>query len=170
MDRAVVLEGARDIEGVGERFVGVEHPRLEFLLGIHDVVGDIVAVGPRRRRPDRDGGRCPARSCPPHEHCSEMTGDGDQCRRREQRDTIQPFRRVYFLVVLYSPESACSLSITELLNPRIASPIPFPSSGNLFGPNTSKAMPKITSRCIGCSSPSPIGFILQFTLIVQTSS
>src|SRR5258705_1135145 len=57
MDRAVVLVGARDIERLGEPFVGVEHPRLEFLLRTHDVMGDVVDVRPRNGRPDWNGGR-----------------------------------------------------------------------------------------------------------------
>jgi hypothetical protein len=36
-----------------------------------------------------------------------------------------------------------------VLNPRKPSPIPLPNSGNFFGPNTSNAIPKTTSRCIG---------------------
>src|SRR5712692_6090007 len=32
---------------------------------------------------------------------------------------------------------------------RMPSPMPLPSSGNFFGPKTSKAIKKITSRCIG---------------------
>ena len=35
------------------------------------------------------------------------------------------------------------------LNPRIDSPKPLPSSGSFLGPKTSKAIPRITSRCIG---------------------
>src|ERR1700730_13112123 len=43
-----------------------------------------------------------------------------------------------------------------VLNPRIPSPIPLPSSGSFLGPNTSRAIPKITSRCMGWNNPSSI--------------
>src|SRR5258708_5033958 len=55
-------------------------------------------------------------------------------------------------MVLLSEGSSCSL-IADL-KPRIPSPIPLPNSGSLLGPNTSKAIPKITNRCVGCNSPS----------------
>ena len=42
------------------------------------------------------------------------------------------------------------------LKPRMPSPIPLPSSGSFLGPNTSSAIPKMTSKCMGCSSPSSI--------------
>src|SRR5260370_23380833 len=42
------------------------------------------------------------------------------------------------------------------LKPRIPSPIPLPNSGSFLGPNTSRAIPKITSRCIGWNNPSSI--------------
>src|SRR5579863_4661057 len=35
------------------------------------------------------------------------------------------------------------------LKPRMPSPIPFPSSGSFFGPNTSKAIPAMIIKCIG---------------------
>src|SRR6266567_2707537 len=44
--------------------------------------------------------------------------------------------------------------LNEFLNPRIPSPKPFPSSGSFFGPKTSRATPRITSKCIGCKRPS----------------
>ena len=44
--------------------------------------------------------------------------------------------------------SVCS-GFSADLKPRMPSPIPFPNSGSFFGPNTSKAIPKMTSKCIG---------------------
>src|SRR4029077_11612222 len=48
-------------------------------------------------------------------------------------------------------EEACAggLSFKPPFRARIPSPRPFPSSGSFLGPNTSKAIKKITSRCIG---------------------
>src|SRR5579885_2677106 len=42
-----------------------------------------------------------------------------------------------------------SLPFMESLKLRIPSPRPLPSSGSFLGPNTSRAMNKMTSRCIG---------------------
>src|SRR5216683_2245770 len=53
-----------------------------------------------------------------------------------------------------------SRSFIADLKPLILSPIPLPSSGSFLGPNTSKAIPKITNRCVGCKSPSNITFLL----------
>src|SRR5215471_2852396 len=47
---------------------------------------------------------------------------------------------------------------------RMPSPIPLPSSGSFLGPNTSKAMKKITSRCIGWKRPSNIKPPLETTV------
>jgi len=55
-----------------------------------------------------------------------------------------------------------SCSFKAALNPRIPSPNPFPSSGSFFGPNTSKAMPKITRRCMGWNNPSNIVISKQY--------
>src|SRR6266481_3481995 len=51
-----------------------------------------------------------------------------------------------------------SRSFIADLKPLILSPIPLPSSGSFLGPNTSKAIPKITNRCVGCNSPSNMNF------------
>jgi hypothetical protein len=48
------------------------------------------------------------------------------------------------------------LGLIALLNPRIPSAKPFPSSGNFFGPNRNNATARITSRCRGWSMPSII--------------
>src|SRR5437660_7916995 len=64
----------------------------------------------------------------------------------------------YEAMVVLSERSSCSF-IADL-KPRIPSPIPLPSSGSFFGPNTSKAIPKITNRCVGCKSPSNIETLL----------
>src|SRR2546425_10115286 len=61
-------------------------------------------------------------------------------------------------MVFLSERSSCSF-IADL-KPRIPSPIPLPSSGSFLGPNTSKAIPKIANRCVGCKSPSNITFLL----------
>src|SRR5579859_366465 len=45
---------------------------------------------------------------------------------------------------------------------RIPSPRPLPSSGNFFGPNTSRAIKKMTSRWVGCNRPSNIGASEEF--------
>src|ERR1700758_1389463 len=42
------------------------------------------------------------------------------------------------------------------LSARIPSPIPLPNSGSFFGPNTRRAIKKITSKCIGWNKPSSI--------------
>src|SRR6516162_4540224 len=41
----------------------------------------------------------------------------------------------------------CSSGLIADLKPRMPSPIPLPSSGSFWGPNTSRAIPRITSRC-----------------------
>src|SRR6266550_4425636 len=64
----------------------------------------------------------------------------------------------YEAMVVLSERSSCSF-IADL-KPRIPSPIPLPSSGSFLGPNTSKAIPKITNRCVGCKSPSNINLSL----------
>src|ERR1700690_809548 len=48
------------------------------------------------------------------------------------------------------------LSFIPSFNARMPSPKPLPSSGSFLGPNTSKAIKKITSRCIGWKRPSNI--------------
>src|SRR6266478_2129522 len=47
-----------------------------------------------------------------------------------------------------------SLSFIPFLSARMPSPRPLPSSGSFLGPNTSNAMAKITSRCVGWKRPS----------------
>src|SRR4029077_12631441 len=42
------------------------------------------------------------------------------------------------------------------LSARIPSPIPLPNSGSFFGPNTRRAIKKITSKCMGWNKPSNI--------------
>jgi hypothetical protein len=42
-----------------------------------------------------------------------------------------------------------SSPLMAALNPRIASPSPFPSSGSFLGPKMRSAIPAITSRCMG---------------------
>jgi len=56
---------------------------------------------------------------------------------------VVEFEFEFVFVVDEAPELNASL------NPRIDSPKPLPSSGNFLGPKTSKAIPRITSRCIG---------------------
>ena len=58
---------------------------------------------------------------------------------------------------------ALTLSIASFipfLRARRPSPIPLPSSGNFFGPKTSKAIKKITSRWVGWSKPSNMRLLL----------
>src|SRR5215472_1794423 len=58
-------------------------------------------------------------------------------------------------LTLWSPETVVPLlagfssSLIASLKPRMPSPIPLPSSGSFLGPNTSRAIPKITKRCMG---------------------
>src|ERR1700722_7818054 len=54
-----------------------------------------------------------------------------------------------------------SSAFMPALKPRMLSPSPLPNSGSFLGPNTSKAIPKIISKCIGWNSPSNI-FASQF--------
>src|SRR5882762_10710777 len=56
--------------------------------------------------------------------------------------------------VFASVGSSAAFSLMADLKPRIPSPIPLPNSGSFLGPNTSRAIPKITSRCIGWNNPS----------------
>src|ERR1700687_4607263 len=58
---------------------------------------------------------------------------------------------------------ACSVepSFIPSFRARMPSPIPLPSSGSFLGPNTSKAIKKITRRCIGWKRPSNIQTSIQ---------
>src|SRR5204863_7452876 len=49
-----------------------------------------------------------------------------------------------------------ALSFMPSFRARIPSPSPLPSSGNFFGPKTSKAIAKIIIRCVGWNRPSNI--------------
>src|ERR1700693_3495925 len=70
-------------------------------------------------------------------------------------------------MMVLSEASTCSF-IADL-KPRIPSPIPLPSSGSFLGPNTSKAIPKITNRCLGCNSPSNMNPPVKVTEHLSTS-
>src|SRR6266851_9796789 len=56
----------------------------------------------------------------------------------------------------FTSVDSSGFSLMADLKPRIPSPIPLPNSGSFLGPNTSRAIPKITSRCIGWNNPSSI--------------
>src|SRR6266853_2656989 len=56
----------------------------------------------------------------------------------------------------FTSVDSSGFSLMADLKPRIPSPIPLPNSGSFLGPNTSRTIPKITSRCIGWNNPSSI--------------
>src|ERR1700684_314281 len=67
------------------------------------------------------------------------------------------------------PAGSISGSLIPSLSARIPAPSPLPSSGSFLGPNTSKAIPKITNRCVGCNSPSNMNPPLKVTEHLSTS-
>ena len=142
MNRAVVLEGARDIERVGELFVGVEHRRLECPLGTHDVVRDIVVVRPRDRRPDRDGGRGRREAEVVHHHLRAAAGAASSspsaCRRPTCRSTRWPPRSTS---LLYRPRPCTAGTCVDgMLVPLRSSPhTPPHSEPRKFAPHTRTA-------------------------------
>src|SRR6202020_3354368 len=61
------------------------------------------------------------------------------------------------------PAGFSSSAFMADLKPRMLSPSPLPNSGSFLGPNTSKAIPKTISKCIG-------GTVLLTYLLLNFSS
>lgn len=96
------------------------------------------------------------RSCHAGEHTLQPLRTQHQEPEREDEKNVcaktHTSPPVYTLLaggMFVSALSDVSCSLMADLNPRIPSPIPLPSSGSFLGPKTSRAIPKITSRCIG---------------------
>src|ERR1700730_190189 len=77
---------------------------------------------------------------PEHKH------EQDFCAKTHDHSLVTRWSLATMIVVLTGFSSSACIAD---LKPRIPSPIPLPSSGSFLGPNTSNAIPKITSRCIG---------------------
>src|SRR5271157_3141911 len=82
------------------------------------------------------------------------TGSGDEAALEAKKITArgepgQAFGSLDSVVVLACSPEAGGLSFIPSFRARIPSPSPLPSSGSFFGPKTSRAMAKITSRCVG---------------------
>src|SRR4029077_13293956 len=65
------------------------------------------------------------------------------------RPAIHPLVRLWSLAMATVTLGFSSSVFIADLKPRMPSPIPLPSSGSFLGPNTSRAVPKVTNRCIG---------------------
>src|SRR5258708_9867904 len=89
------------------------------------------------------------------QHCVQaFWSQCDESEHYEQdfraKPTIHPLVMLWSCATVVVVLAGLSSSVFMAdLKPRMPSPIPLPSSGSFFGPNTSKAIPQITNRCMG---------------------